>query len=66
MKHIQKGLQHYMKIALKINKKNEQKRFQVVKDSMEMRSVEKAQFAGLNDKRYYFHDDIISHLVISY
>ena len=55
-----------MKIALKINKKNEQKRFQVVKDSMEMRSVKKAQFAGLNDKRYYFHDDIISHLVISY
>ena len=41
-------------------KKIEQKRFQVLKDSMEMKSVKKTQFAGLNDKRYYFDDGIVS------
>ena len=41
-------------------KKNEQKRFQVIKDSMQMKSVKKIQFAGLNDKRYYLHDGIVS------
>ena len=27
---------------------------------MQMVSVNKAQFAGLNDKRFYFHDGIVS------
>ena len=27
---------------------------------MKMKSVNKTQFAGLNDKRYYFHDGIVS------
>ena len=26
---------------------------------MQMKSVRKAQFAGLNDKRFYFHDGIV-------
>ena len=27
---------------------------------MKMKSVNKTRFAGLNDKRYYFHDRIVS------
>ena len=27
---------------------------------MQMNSVKRTQFAGLNDKRYYFHDGIVS------
>ena len=41
-------------------KKNEQKRFQVVNKSMQIKSVRKTQFAGLNDKSFYFHDGIVS------
>ena len=37
-----------------------QKRFQIINESMKTKSVNKTQFAGLNDKRYYFHDGIIS------
>ena len=37
-----------------------QKRFQIINESMKMKSVNKTQFAGLNDKRYYFHDGIVS------
>ena len=41
-------------------KKIKQKRFQVVRTNMQMVSVNKAQFAGLNDKRFYFYDGIVS------
>ena len=27
---------------------------------MQMKSVKKTQFAGANDKRLYFHDEIVS------
>ena len=37
-----------------------QKRFQIINKSMKMKSLSKTQFAGLNDKRYYFHDRIVS------
>ena len=37
-----------------------QKRFQIINDSMQIKSVKKTQFAGLNDKRFYFHDGIVS------
>ena len=40
--------------------KIEQKRFQVINDSVQMKSVKKTQFAGLNDERFYFHDGIVS------
>ena len=33
-------------------KKIKQKRFQIINDSMQMKSVKKTQFAGLNDKRW--------------
>ena len=41
-------------------KKIKQKRFQIVRCNMQMVSVSKTQFTGLNDKRFYFHDGIVS------
>ena len=41
-------------------KKIEQKRFQVINDSVRIKSVKKTQFAALNDKRFYFQDGIVS------
>ena len=41
-------------------KKITQKRFQVENESMRMKSVNKTQFAGLNNKKYYFHYGIVS------
>ena len=42
-------------------KKLEQKIFQIINDSMQMKSVKKTtQFARLNDKRFYFHNRIVS------
>ena len=38
----------------------EQKRFQVINESMQMKSVSKVQFGQLNDKRCYFSNGIIS------
>ena len=38
----------------------EQKRLQVINESMQMKSVSKAQFGQLNDKRFYFSNGIIS------
>ena len=40
--------------------KIEQKRFQVINESMQMKSVSKVQFGQLNDKRFYFSNGIIS------
>ena len=41
-------------------KKNSQKKLQVKNTNMTMTSVNKVQFASLNDKRYYFSDGIVS------
>ena len=41
-------------------KKLLQKRLQVKNTQMKMSSVNKVQFASLNDKRYYFSDGIVS------
>ena len=46
-----------MNIVLKANKKNWT---QKINDLMQMKSVKKTQFAGANDKRLYFHDEIVS------
>ena len=40
--------------------KMEQKRFQVINESAQMKSVSKVQFGQLNDKRFYFCDGIVS------
>ena len=44
----------------RIEKKIIQKRLQVKNTQIKMTSVNKVQFASLNDKRYYFLDGIIS------
>ena len=41
-------------------KKITQKRFQVKNTNMMMTTINKVQFASLNDKRYYFSDEIVS------
>ena len=41
-------------------KKIERKRFQIINDSVQMKSVKKTQFSGLNDKGFYFHNGIVS------
>ena len=38
----------------------EQKRFQVINESMQMKLLSKVQFGQLNDKRFYFSNGIIS------
>ena len=38
----------------------EQKRFQVINESMQMKSVSKVQFGQLHDKRFYFSNGIVS------
>ena len=40
--------------------KFEQKRFQVINESMEMKSVIKVQFGQLNNKRFYMSNGLIS------
>ena len=47
-------------VLLKKIKRITQKRFQIINELMKMKSVNKTQFTGLNDKRYYFHDGIVS------
>ena len=37
-----------------------QKRFQVINESMQMKSVSKVQFVQLNDKKFYFSNRIVS------
>ena len=37
----------------------EQKRFQVINESMQMKSVSKVQFRQLNDKRFYFSNGLV-------
>ena len=38
----------------------EQKRFQFINESMQMKSVSKVEFGQLNDKRFYFSNGIVS------
>ena len=54
--------EYYSKFLQKPNpvQKIEQKRFQVINESMQMKSVCKVQFGQLNDKRFYFSNGILS------
>ena len=38
----------------------EQKRFQVINESMQMKSISKVQFGQLNDKNFYFSNGTVS------
>ena len=42
------------------SKKITQNRFQIKNTEMRLQSMPKTQFAGLNDKRFYFYDSIVS------
>ena len=53
-------LNEFLKEFLKKHKKIEQKRFQIINESMQMKSVSKVQFGQLNDKRFYFSNSLIS------
>ena len=53
-------LNEFSKEYIKKPKKIQQKRFQVISESMQMKSVSKVQFGRLNDKRFYFSNGIIS------
>ena len=48
--------EYYTEILTKPNPVNriEQKRFQIVNESIQMKTVSKVQFGQLNDKRFYF------------
>ena len=54
--------EYYSKFLQKPNpvQKIEQKRFQVINESMQRKSVCKVQFGQLNDKRFYFSNGILS------
>ena len=53
-------LNEFSKEYIKKPKNIEQKRFQIINESMQMKSVSKVQFGQLNDKRFYFSNGIIS------
>ena len=55
-----KNLRDDLNFERKDEKKIIQKRLQVKNTNMTMKSVNKVQFASLNDKRYYFSDGIVS------
>ena len=54
--------EYYSEFVTKPNPVNqiEQKRFQIINESMQMKSVSKIQFGQLNDKRSYFSNGILS------
>ena len=54
--------EYYTEFKAKPNpvKQIEQKRFQIINESMQMKSISKVQFGQLNDKRFYFSNDITS------
>ena len=60
--HLSYLTEYYTEFLTKPNPVNriEQKRFQIVNESMEMKTVSKVQFGQLNDKRFYFSNGITS------
>ena len=54
--------EYYTEFLTKPNSVNriEQKRFQIVDESMQMKTLSKVQFGQLNDKRFYFSNGITS------
>ena len=54
------SISEYFDYQVKPAKKIKQKRFQVISDSIQIRTVNKIQFGQLNDKRFYFSNGIVS------
>ena len=53
-------LNEFSRDYIKKPKKILQKRFQIIHESMPMKSVSKVQFGQLNDKQFYFSNGLIS------
>ena len=53
-------LNKFSRDYIKKPKENSQKMFQIIHESMQMKSVSKVQFGQLNDKRFYFSNELIS------
>ena len=53
-------LNEFSKEFLKKPKKIDQKRFQIINESMQMKSVSKIQFGQLNNKRFFLLNGLIS------
>ena len=58
--------EYYGEFVKPAPKKIEQKRFQVINESMQMKSVCKVQFGQLNDKRFYFCDGIVFYHLVTH
>ena len=57
---LESDLNEFSKYYIKKPKKIQQKKFQVINDSMQMKGVSKVQFGKLNHKRFYSSNGIIS------
>ena len=53
-------LNEFSKKYIKKPRKIQQKRFQIINNSMQMKGVSKVQFGKLNDERFYFSNGIVS------
>ena len=53
-------LNQFLKEFFEKTAKIEQKRFQIINESMQMKSLSKVHFGQLIDKRFYFSNDLIS------
>ena len=53
------NLNKFSRDYIKTPKRNLQKRFQIIHESMEMKSVSKIKFGQLNDKSLYFYNGLI-------
>ena len=56
LSHLNEFSKEFLKKPFKI----EQKRFQIINESVQMKSVIKVQFGQLNDKRFYYSNGLIS------
>ena len=53
-------LNEFSKKKFKKPKKIQQKRFQIINESVQMKAVSKVQFGQLNNKRFYFSNGLMS------
>ena len=53
-------LNEFSKKKFKKPKKIQQKRFQIINESVQMKAVSKVQFGQLNNKRFYFSNELMS------
>ena len=53
-------LNEFSQKKFKKPKKIQQKRFQIINESVQMKAVSKVQFGQLNNKRFYFSNGLMS------